>query len=222
MKLSILIPYRPDGGPRDVLWQWLRQRYDVFFPHAEMIVAGETASLPFNRPRAANQAADMATGDIYVIGDADTAFNPEFLRRAIKHVARTGDWMVPTTYHQLTEETTREIVAGAADAEIGEPTSTVWTGHGSSVAPILVTPAKAFHQVGGYDERYVGWGSDDRAFAVAMNTLYRHYVRWQGASYHLFHPRGNQHDSNASLTLAYVQADGDAASVSRLRSGSRL
>jgi predicted glycosyltransferase involved in capsule biosynthesis len=77
----------------------------------------------------------------------------------------------------------------------------------------------AFLKAGGYDERYPAWGSDDRSFHIAMDALYRPYRRWPGSVFHLWHPRVEQRDSGAALTLAYLDAYGDAAALRRLREG---
>lgn len=227
MKVSVLIPYRPGNPERARLWAWVSRRYMLLLPDAEIVLRGDWENpqsvLPFNHPQAINRCADDATGSIYVIGDSDTAFNAASLRAAIEHVAYTDDWMVPQTYHQLTEAATEVLLTRPPASWIMEPVETEWTGHASSVAPIVVVSASAFHKVGGYDERYPGWGSDDRAFSIAMNTLHRPYRRWQGASYHLWHSRTNiAPDSNVGLTQRYIAAEGDRDAVLALREEHRV
>lgn len=228
MKISILVPYRPGGPDRRRLWSWVEARYRLLFPEAEMIVSadanGEDSTEPFNHPQAINMCADQATGDVLVVADSDTGFSLAPLMKACRIAYDKGDWFVPQTYHQLTEAATEHILAcDPGQYEFEESPETSWTGHGSSVAPIVVLPAHAFHKVGGYDERYPGWGSDDRAFSIAMNTLWRPYKRWAGASYHLYHSRGDcAFDSNPKLTHRYIAAEGNVSLVQRLRRGHRL
>ena len=38
-------------------------------------------------------------------------------------------------------------------------------------APPLVVHREAYEAVGGHDERFLGWGSEDQAFALALTVL---------------------------------------------------
>ena len=77
-----------------------------------------------------------------------------------------------------------------------------WTGK------LNIMPRESYKKIGGLDERFSGWGGEDTAFAVAMNTLYGPYKRLDFSIYHLWHPRigpkGNPHmENNMRLVELY-------------------
>ncbi|MFK4998906.1 galactosyltransferase-related protein [Bacillus sp. N9] len=56
---------------------------------------------------------------------------------------------------------------------------------------INVVPRKHFETVGGFDERFVGWGGEDDAFAASLNTLCGYVKRLDATIYHLWHKRNH-------------------------------
>ncbi len=165
----------------------------------------------FNHPWAINRAAERATGDIFVVADADTAFDPDWIRAAAALIAGGAPWVLPRYYDQLTEQSTTRLLEQhpadpITDYDVG------WRGDSVSWSGLVVVPRDGFETVGGYDERWAFWGGDDVAFACSMNTLHGPVVRHQGAAMHCWHPRTHldaqprdQHD----LMHAYLHASSD-------------
>lgn len=215
--VSVIVPYWPDRGYRDRAFLWNMERLRRVLPHAELLIEWQPANDAgdFNRPAAINRAAHVASGCVLVIHDADTGWNPHDLLDRISLARRDDEWSVPQTYVSMTEQQTAAVLAErpAADYVIdAEPT--VWDGQGSW-SGIVVVPAFAFREVGGFDERYVGWGADDVAFAMAIETLYRPAARL-GHVYHFWHPRPREHHeghphqaAQHHLTGRYVAAHGN-------------
>jgi len=206
--ISILIPYGPDGGHRDRSFEYTLARWEHYYPHAQICIGtpdlvGDPGR--FNRPQAINRAAQEATGDIYVIADADTTFSPGFTVRP--------EWTLPALYHKMTQEASETILSKPVD-DLFISGATEWTGF--SWSGLLVLPRAAFELVGGFDERFTGWGHDDIAFGVAVDTLYKPHVRGQYSCLHLWHPEPFMHNYGQPnnevqrlLAVEYTKAAGD-------------
>lgn len=55
---------------------------------------------------------------------------------------------------------------------------------------INIVLRKYFEKVGGFDERFKGWGGEDDAFMIAMCTLCGSFSRPKGTKiWHLYHPK---------------------------------
>lgn len=225
--ISVLVPYRPDGGYRDRAWEWVKQRWEKV-PGVDLIVAGDDGgSNPghFNHPLAINRAAENATGDVYVIADADTSFQPEWIHEAASLVREgAAAWILPKYYNKLTQAATESILDGPVDAIMeGE---LEWQGNGVNNAGLVVVPRSAFWTVGGYDERFTWWGADDVCFRITMDWMWGQSSLLDGAAWHLWHPTpapvtyGHpEHERQQALMQEYVDAAGDRASVQAVRFG---
>lgn len=222
MNISVLVPYRPDHGHRDRAWAWIERRWRALLPDVEIVVhqapAGATPA-QFNHPWAINRAAERAAGDVFVVADADTAFDPDWVRAAAGLVA-DGDapWVLPRYYDQLTEQSTTRLLQGDPAGPIGAY-DVGWRGDSVSWSGLVVVPREGFEAVSGYDERWAFWGGDDVTFACSMNTLHGPVVRCDGAAMHCWHPRthldaqpGDQHD----LMNDYLDASGNPEAMRAL------
>ena len=91
---------------------------------------------------------------------------------------------------------------------------------------VVVVAAEAFDEVGGYDERYEWWGSDDSAFAITMGTLVGPVRRLPGRCLHHWHPAPlsetyghERHAQQHRLQERYAAAAGDVDAVREVRFG---
>lgn len=57
-----------------------------------------------------------------------------------------------------------------------------------------------WEESGGYDERFVGWGGEDRSYNFVATVLRRqaHVTRIKGSQWHLYHPRSPDIDAHQS------------------------
>lgn len=228
MKISVLVPYRRDEGRRDELWRWVYPRILIVLGHhhePHFVFADDAGDDPvlFNRPQALNRAARRTDGNVILIADADTTFDdPAPLIKAIEMTSRDGVWRMPQTYTQLTRDGTDLFMAGSTLEEIG-PDGVLWEGSAVSWSGLVVIPREAWDLVAGGDERYVGWGADDVALGLALDTLYGPHERYPGGAVHLWHGRdeqntGGHRNSRAqnALTEEYERAAGDLERMGRL------
>lgn len=193
-----MVPWRPeeqsrydsvDIDHRDRLWAYCRAWWHAAFPDVE-IVEGSSPGGPFNRSAAINDAA-FGYWDVGIVADADVVCDPAQVRQAIALAIETERVVLPySAFRGLTPHMTARALAGdRAGWDRGvRYRSDV---HESSV---VVIPRQVWMAVGGFDERFVGWGQEDVAFIQAARVLTGSIERTPGVVWHLWHPRGVSRD----------------------------
>ena len=156
---------------------------------------------PFNRSAAVNAAADAAGDwDLGLVIDADIFIRRRQVLAALDTALSTGR---PTWAHRrwrgINEHWTRRLVddryqhtfppeiddpAYDMDVLVERTTPISWS-------CCIAIPRAAWDRLGGFDERFVGWGFEDMAFQSAVCGLLGH-ERIEGDVYHLWHPRSEE------------------------------
>jgi glycosyltransferase involved in cell wall biosynthesis len=208
--ISILVPFHcPDQSHQRVKnWHWLKRYWKCHLPGAQIIEGNDWRSLlhpevPFSKSAAVNNAAKKATGDIFVIVDADGYIAADAVLEAadrIRHARKRGHklWFVPYRwFYRLTEECSRKLLHSnpCRPHKFSTPPpmccvqSTDGSQHGHWYgAGIQIMPREAFEEVGGWDERFRGWGGEDHAAMRAMDTLYWRHKTLPVQFLHVWHP----------------------------------
>lgn len=183
----VLVGRRADHGRRDLLWAHCRARWEreLGWPVVEGHHDGEG---PFCMSVAANRAAAAAGAwTVAAFVGADTL--PGHVRQvqaAVTVAGETGLLVFPhDRYQALSEKGTDQVLSGLPLAE-AEPEWEPWPNTFSS---LLVIPRKVWDAVGGFDERFVGYGWEDLAFWAACCAVAGGYDRVPGTVYHLWHER---------------------------------
>lgn len=219
--VSILIPFRSDHGHRDKLLNWVINFYQTCIPEVEICI-GESSSALFSRSQAINAAANKANRNIFVIADGDIFYERQILMDAI-HLLDQCAWIVP--YHKvfdLSPSFTNKLLDQDGTIPMDkEGEERVW----DPVGGINIISRENFEKVNGFDERFLGWGGEDDAFGIALNTLCGNYRRLSGYVYHLWHPptgrEGNPHYyNNLSLLQRYYYCAHNQEQMQRLVSES--
>lgn len=225
MTVAVLIPHRPGDSHRERLMNFTRMRlHEVLHMDDELLFMDDregNADL-FNHGEAINRAAVFANAkaDVYLIADADTTYDdPDALLGALDATSRDRKWRLPSRYVQLNENATEALIASERSdwptAVEWEDRDVEWVGDRVSWSGLVIVPKEAFLLVRGSDERYAGWGADDIALGLALDTLYGRHERFDGAAVHLWHPRGVQEqglhrfaEDGRTLTDRYREAAG--------------
>lgn len=140
---------------------------------------------PFNRAGAINAAAE-GSWDIGIILDADVVAPAEQLEAAIRNVVETGRVTLGfTRYIGLTPLMTDQVLSGW----VGDPSRGARYRTDEHESSIVVVPRAAWDIVGGFDERFQGWGQEDVAFIHAIRLLVGPIERVEGPVWHLWHAR---------------------------------
>lgn len=192
MRVVLLVPRRADGGHRDRLWAACKARWQKLHPKWD-IIEGHHEDGPFNRSAAVNRAArEAGEWDVAVIIDSDVLLHPENVKAAVRTARKTGK---VTWAHRrwvgLTNGATAQLLADPGQllepAFAPDPSSVEKTNPISWSCCVALT-REAWDTIGGFDERFRGWGWEDMAFQCVAVGLVGH-ERIEGDVYHLWHPR---------------------------------
>lgn len=209
----MLVPRRPEPW-RDRLWDFVRERVEaeVDWP----IFEGLSIDGPFNRSRALNEAArDAGEWDVAVILDADTVPAFDRLRRAVE-LAPEGKLICPQdVFRSLSRHGTSDVLSGACALENAPKR---W-GYPRPKSSCIVLGRELWERIGGFDERFEGWGFEDASFYHACEAV-AGVERFEGPVWHLWHPRSPEKDQgseayqqNEALGARYKAARRDVDTV---------
>lgn len=241
--ISLLVPFRDDDGTRTPALNWLVKYWTAALPGAQIVI-GHDDHVPFSKTSAFNDARSRATGDVFVLIDADCYLDAKVLLSCASQIRRNrlrGKrlWFVPyRKFYRLTELATSHVLASSPAHPLKFPTpprsgdientpETASHGHWWG-ALVQVMPRQAFDLVGGTDPRFTGWGGEDVAFMRALDTLWCRHKTTNNQVLHLWHPTKlaehqlktwqGQHSghSNDALTWRYYAAFGDPRRMRRL------
>jgi glycosyltransferase involved in cell wall biosynthesis len=198
VNLSIVIPFRASEPRREELFNWIHMRFMTMGPEDEkfelqILVSDSDPDKEFNRSQARNRGASHATADHILFADADTLMIPDQIFSNLRMMRSDGSmWIVcQQTYYIATNETTDYIISQEPNTreDFREMPMLDTLRNSISVAGGYMVSRDQFESVGGYDERFNGWGYEDTAFLMAMETLWDYSVR-PNDSYviHLEHP----------------------------------
>ena len=204
-QLSLLVPFRPDPNSphRARLWEWLERYWSYELPDAE-IVMGNSRGKVFSKAVAVNSAARKAHGRIFAIMDADVFMLGDDILNCARQIDQSLRrdhplWFVPyRRLYRLTEESTEEVLASdprrplrfhsPPPGELVGPTTGSAFGHFFG-AMIQIIPREGFEAVGGWQERFRGWGSEDVVQVRVQDTLYGRHKTSSNDVLHLWHER---------------------------------
>jgi hypothetical protein len=207
MSTIVIVPYRADGGHRDRLWQHLRRHYWSRLPYR--IAMGEHTVGPFNRSAAINRAA-AGRWDFAVIADSDTWVPAHQLAAAIGAASQTGRLTAAfSSVVEIDAPCTEALLDGAATTR-SFGIDRIRTNDLETQSSMLAVPRPLWDAIGGFDEKFVGWGGEDNAYWRAATILGGRPNRIDGYAYHLWHPtadkRGPGYQANLRRWRSYRQA----------------
>lgn len=205
--LSILVPFRSDHAERARNWRWLKKYYKYWLPEAEIVIGTDKWSWrkkPFSKTVAVNRAALKAKGQIFLILDADAFLEwTDVLKcvEKIRRATRRGEklWLTPyRRLFRLTERTTKAVLFTdpkhpvqftdpPSDSEIEGKEGSGHGHHFGAMAQMM--PREAFFAAGMMDERFRNWGSEDRSFLMAVDTLWGIHKSTDNQILHFHHPK---------------------------------
>lgn len=202
MDVVILVPRREGVTERDQLWEFAKAWWENDHPDWK-IVEGHHDVGPFNRSAAINTAADQAgVWDVAVIIDADILCDPHAVRSAVE-VALATDAMVLAGDERvmLSKSGTAKIMGGySGNWRVKGIQERVYRDHCSCC---VVVSRKLWDAVGGFDQRFVGWGWEDIAFRVAAETVSgKPMVKLSSAMFHLWHTTSHENNQRSPLYQA--------------------
>jgi hypothetical protein len=221
VRVIFAVPYRSDdGGRRDRIWDWVRNRLEEL--HSDWpIFVGEHTDGEFNRSAAINTAArDGGDWDVMVISDADSFVDGDQLRRAVDLCHQHEQ--VTFAYDRFAYLNKR-----MSDLVLNGFTDNWWPGvewtMTNTCSSMVCVPRKPWDESGGADEGFVGWGGEDIAISHMLQTFGNGMKRVNGEVWHLWHPtaaRGHP-DAWSKRIDRYARASYDRTKMKRLISNLR-
>lgn len=223
--LSIIIAYKEDSLQRKRIFEWNRQRYEFFYPKAEIIIGEDDSnSIYFCKSRAINNAVRKSTKKYLLITDIDMILCPLLVQQGLE-LLRQGEsnnkeysYIIPySVWIKMDLEITNSLLNSSpfsfSFASL-EPKGMLATVHPRRGTGIHLISKNNFNQVFGYDERFVGWGGEDNAFGIAVRTLISKRIEiLTGTAYHLYHPnqptKKKKNNDNILLWREYQKYEND-------------
>lgn len=204
----MLVARRNDGGHRDRLWRFLKKHYWLI----PSIVEGYHKDGPFNRSLALNIASIQAGNwHVAVFIDSDAYIDSEQLTKAIRLAVDTQKVVLPfDTVVELNEWTTDEVLQ--SNKLLFSPESDqiekIRTAESQTQSLFVVVPRNIYEQIGGFDEKFVGWGGEDNAFYRAAEIVGGEVLRLEGNVFHLWHQQASKahQPQNGMRFRVYMQA----------------
>ncbi|WP_373601534.1 galactosyltransferase-related protein [Paraclostridium bifermentans] len=207
-EVSILVPHRNGEFYRDRNWKYLKNIYNCLIPDAE-ICLGDTSSIPYSKSEAVNNAFKKATREILVIMDSDILIDIESLNTAISIVDKYKFILPYNKLVRLDEKSTEKILnkelLNIEDIDISN--NSIIKEESRMVGGIYVTTKEVYKNIGGFDERFRGWGGEDDAVLSCVKYIYGKYHRLDNILYHLYHTRQHQNAECRIKNLEILKND---------------
>jgi GT2 family glycosyltransferase len=222
--VSILTTFRGDGGARDrnlaAVLDWLHP-----IPEAEIIVVEQDrrpsmeAAVaargmshcfafnpgPFNKSWGLNVGFRRCRGEVVVVADADIIMDRDALESG--NAACRSEFAAVKPYDRLidlTLEDTERVLTGwhpEPGQRSGEKPNREGIGEFICFCGgLFVIRREVYEELGGFDERFAGWGGEDDAMTIKLQTLISTtHVVADRTAWHLWHER--QRDGSSSPAL---------------------
>lgn len=171
------------------LW-WMRKTIDC-----EVVVAEDDSSNEqFNRSQAINRGVSQVKYPNVAIVDSDTIFSMSTVRAGIRALGYHW-WVIPYDLYLRTDQASADrILIRHHSLHLFKSDYTYThefphppTQYMSPVSGLVMCRTQDFLQIDGFDERFQGWGWEDRAWVVKADHEIGPHGRLDGEVYHLWH-----------------------------------
>ena len=197
MDLSIVMAFKPDKGLRDRHLAWTLERYKRMFPLAEIIVSADNSATGaawngFCKSKHINQGVDAAKNQNILITDIDVILNKEAILAGIAAIEQYCCILPYNVLYKLNAGSSNRVLI-RKPVETMPPTPLQRQQKNIIVKNkpqgIHLIRKEDFMKMGGYDERFIGWGSEDSCFQLACRTILEKDIGYmEYDAYHLKHP----------------------------------
>lgn len=217
--VEVVIPYRDGCRYRARALAWVLARYRERHPAWRVTVAEHPAG-PWVKAAAVMPAVRGSRADVLIVADGDVWCDA--IAPAVAAVQDGAAWAVPhRLVRRLTDQATALTIAGSPweRLTLAERPYTGREGGG-----LVVASRDTMREVP-MDERFVGWGREDQAWAMALTTLRGPCWRGHAPLVHLWHPpqprpdRKRGRPETEALFRAYCRARRSPARMRALLDG---
>ena len=210
--VSYVVTYRSEGASRranlEAILAWLGQFSGLEVTVVEqdrsptisgVIIPGQGTHLfafnpgAFNKSWGFNVGFKYSSGQVIAFGDADVMVDAETPNQSFESCLSDYDAVKPyDRLIDLTPEETKQVLAGESPILMdGYGRSLNREGIGEYICfcgGLFVMRRALFEFLGGFDEKFLGWGAEDDAMTVKLHTLSQSTQNLTGhTAYHLWH-----------------------------------
>jgi predicted glycosyltransferase involved in capsule biosynthesis len=216
MNLSVIMPFCPDGARRDKNFIWAINRLRKILPDAEIIPPIQEQP-PFSRSATHNVGARTSTKDVLLFCDADMIFDLDLIEKGLS-IVNDVPWIAPMTQKwDFTWDSSNTLLSLPKDINIKQTIKQYdlqidrkWGAERCRAGAMLMITKENYFKMGGFDERFNGWGYEDNAFMLMAKETIGDYVESDAIAYHLWHPTAmNQYpqltEKNMNLYAEYFE-----------------
>lgn len=181
MNIHVGIPWRAGDPWREQAFAYVQVHLRAAGFHPESY---DNGAEPFSRAGSRNLAVRCSDADVVILHDADMVCPPDAYRQ-MADLAMSSDRMVVgfNRYRPLSKSATVEAFRGA-DPFTFDPIAELVD---FSVGGVVAITPECWWAAGGMDERFVGWGCEDFAFANAASETLGPLLRLDSPAVHLWH-----------------------------------
>lgn len=210
MNVAVVIPHRGIDEHRDNNLACATRRWNDF---GFEVFTGDSDGPVFSRSQAANRAAAKTDADVLIVADNDILLDkPEQAIEAAEIAFANGTYVVAFSRLDVLDWDETFAVHGGADPleqPVLETVKLIW-------GNCFALTHDLYDRVGGFDERFVGYGHQDGAFLNCCSTV-AGKDRVFGVAFHLRHAEPDRTHvamrDNVELAIRYRQADGDVEAM---------
>lgn len=224
-KLTIAFPFRAGCEFREKSFPFVMQAYQDIVPYADFITV-DSGDTPFNRAATRNRCVQRAESGVVVIADADILPDAAALLESITAARDEGGLHLGYDYYRaLMKESTQRFYYDRTNPsrhDKRDPSLLPMAFDSTtSTCGIVVMRCDQWFLAGGMDERFTGWGFEDTAFAIAVETMIGPLTNHHGTVNHLWHPSAcnlasEQYKLNEALCARYAAAKGNVKKMQEL------
>lgn len=187
--MKVFIPYKADGGRRDRIADYTKTLF--WEPNGFEVVYLANDDEEFNISKARNLALNYDE-EILVFSDSDSIPDIRMLERAIETARQRNTMVFPfNTALELNKPTSDWHLDNGVIPKGTRPIQAEHIRRRSDElqSSIYAIPRALFEKVGGFDEKFVGWGHEDLAFVKKLE-LYGHRAHHLPGSFnHIWHEK---------------------------------
>lgn len=204
--VAVLIPFGNETPWRKLAFEHTKSWYEEAL-ESPRIVTGFDGE-PWCKATAVANALRQTTESVVVVADADSV--TPGIKQAVRAVQQgAAAWAVPhLKVYRMSQKATEEIYQGAPPGSLTGQNrwldQSPYKGYEGGGITVLRRDAYLDCPL---DPAFVGWGQEDEAWALALNSLYGPPKRGNGPLYHLWHekpPRISRYAGSAG-SLARLQ-----------------
>lgn len=216
LDLSIVIPFRSDGGIRDKQLAYQLKRFELVMPSVEIIVVEDKFDgkewVEFNKAKLLNKGVKKSTKNNILILDVDVLLPKENIVNALNVIKHHGLIFPFNKVLFIQNQESKDVMRRVVDVpKVDMRFAHEKEKNNYDTWGVYMISKEDYVKIGGHEERYVGWGGEDGSFiSTAMCLIDKPYLRMEGKAYHLYHDKPKETRTivgdKRALYTRYLQA----------------